>query len=373
MLPTGQLNQCLYRARCRLADSAKDKYNEDEMLFKDMNLLSQSSNQPMPFRDDDVSVTNADRAIMPFSQWKLCAQDNMLSFTDDETPSVASQPSTQTSMSSNHPYMAQKAVLATPVRDTSSTILPLLGSSVLISSALNILIGGSACKRSLQSIIHENAFPKMPLTNLTPAIFCPGFKQLMAHNSRFLPTISNTISSSWVRNCQGPGLRAKLLELSNLASRESGCARSIPSEGTEPTERLSTVVQRKVWNMMQLKLSDTSMVGKLQWLSADHGKDPVMDEDLLGSCHIDGQLRMDNGVSDNLDQLFIDEYIDDEELLLFDPTSDDEGLLSYFDEMEKAEVEMHTDEMLLGIKEYEDDDSDLVLLLDRDNEETMLL
>lgn len=372
------MNRWLSTARFRLAKSMRSEQNEDDMLLEDMNINQRSLKMPTSCIDDDISLANADQIIPSATHQEPYNQDDILPFIGDEAPSLASPPSTQSSLSSNNSFVAHQLAPHPPNGYTCSPLFPLLSSSMLISAAFNVLIGGSACKRSLQSITLEKAFPKTPLTILTPTLFCPRFKQLMAHNYRFLPTISQTISSSWVRNCQGPGLRAKLLELSNLPSPGSSFGHATQSGETGSVERLSAVVQSRVWSMMQRKLSDPSMVGKLQWESVDHGgildgEDPAMYEDLLASADMDAQNEMVNGVSGGLEQFITDGYMDEEELLLFDQMSDDEGLLSYFDEMEKIEVEKQTDEMLLGSEEYEDEDSDEVLLLDGDNEEMMLL
>ena len=144
-------------------------------------------------------------------------------------------------------------------------------------------------------------------------------------------------------------------------------------------ERLSAVVQGIVWGMMQRNLSDSSICGKIKWEGVDptnivDAEDPVVDEDLLGSCDAGKQSGIDLTIAMDLEQLVEDVYIDDEELLLFDTLSDDEGLLSYFDEMEKIEVERQTDEMLFGGGEYENEgDLEIELVLDGDTEDTMLL
>jgi hypothetical protein len=131
--------------------------------------------------------------------------------------------------------------------------------------------------------------------------------------------------------------------------------------------------------MIHRKLSDPA-VGKLKWETLDpsriaEGEDHDVDEDLLRSVDGDGRIDMDPIARANLKRFIEEEYMDgDEELLLFDPMSDGEGLLSYFDEMEELEVQKQTDEMLFGSGEYAgEDDSEIMLLPDEDNEESMLL
>jgi hypothetical protein len=136
------------------------------------------------------------------------------------------------------------------------------------------------------------------------------------------------------------------------------------------------VVQVRLWSMMQGKLSDPATADKLKWEILDPSKmvdhhDFEEDEALFPSGDADGRLEMNCIASADLDEFIEEEYADEDDELLFDRMSDDEGLLSYLDEMEKLEVEKQTDEMLLGSGDWEADS--MILLLDENNEETMLL
>lgn len=120
--------------------------------------------------------------------------------------------------------------------------------------------------------------------------------------------------------------------------------------------------------MMQSKLSDAAAVRKFKWEILDPERN---DNPGVG----DGRPHESQSTTLGFDEFIEEEYGDDDGELLFDGAFDDEGLLSYFDEMEKLEVEKQTDEMLFGSGEYgeEDFDSEIELLLDENNQEAMLL
>ena len=360
-----------------------DEQNKYPMLLEHTDEKHQLLNPPAALRQDHILIhnidqDNIDRNILSTEQWELEDNDNMLSFRDDTVPSLESQTSTQISMTSTNSSVTRKRAPSSQTSIPNSSNLSLSCSSMLTSAAVNILIGGSACKRSLHNITLENAFPKAPLSVLAPALFCPGFKQIMAHNSRFLPTISQAISSSWVRNCQGPGLRAKLLALANAPPPGTYYGHSAQSGDPGSVERLRAVVQVRLWSMMQRKLSDPTTAEKLKWEIFDPSglvdqEDFEWDEALLRSGDVDDRLNMNQIASPVLDLFIEEELTDEDDELLFDPVSDDEGLISYFDEMEQLEVEKHTDEMLFRGGDWEDEDDSKILLSDGNNEETMLL
>lgn len=383
--------------------------NDAEFLMNDF--IPQSASLPpdcsiIPFGDPLLHVQEAEKRsddldhccqaqdisdvrVLSAVQKDAYELDDILSFPDDEPPLLCSQPSTTLSSSSTASSAPRKriATLETPN-------LLLSSSFMLTSAALHLLIGGTACKRSLQSLKLKSTLPKAPLSSLVPALFCPQFNPIMARNARFLPTISQTISSSLVRNCQGVGLRSKLMDLANLPSpgEEFGFQTLSGEQGS--VERLRAVVQTRIWSMMQRKLSDSTTNRKIKWNILDARtmaeEDEVEDSELLFRSNTnDGDPFMDAMMHTHLSEFIEDDYVqdydDDDELLLellsdedegqlLDLLSDDEGLLSYFDEMESLEVEKQTDGMLLGSDSYyQDNDSDVFLLLDENNEETMLL
>lgn len=119
--------------------------------------------------------------------------------------------------------------------------------------------------------------------------------------------------------------------------------------------------------MMQSKLSDTAALRKVKWGILDSaGTDSPTDG------HRRPRVKQTTKIAFNKS---IDEAAeDDDDELLFGKPCDDDGLLSYFDEMEKREVEKQTDEMLFGSGKYEEDfNSEIELLLDENNQETMLV
>lgn len=218
-------------------------------------------------------------------------------------------------------------------------------------------------------------------------MFNPGFKELMAQNAKFLPTISNAICVSWVKNVQGVHLRQKLVALSR--SRVSEYCEGGGDEGSE--ERLVRVVQGRLWTMMQRALYDEGAVKKL-WKNDDGpgAENTTMNEevyeyeDLLGE---NGGYNID-AEEKNLEDVIGEEFMDDDEELLFDDLQrgnedhdSDDGLLDYLENQEKLSVEAETDEMLFGtdweeirrgkVEEYEENE---ILLLDGiGQEESMLL
>ena len=372
----GQLERWFCKSRRRLMRAVNDDCRKNEMFLEPQSSALQLPEIPIAFIGEGLPPPASNWFTPRLDQRRLWDQNNMTISFDKATPSLASEPSTQSSMLSLSTSSTHKRSLSSLTNDATFRELPLPCAHLLTSTALNILIGGSSCKRSLQNVTLSDAFPQTSLSNLAPSLFRSGFKMLMAHNSRFLPTVSSAISLSWVRNCQGPGLRRKLLELSNLSPPGPDYGYSVQHGEQGSVERLNAVVQSKVWGMMQRKLSDPAICGKIKWESVDptsivDAEDPFMDEDLLGSCDMEKGVGVDVIVSE---ECIEDVYIDDDDLLLFDGFSDDEGLLSYFDEMEKIEVEKQTNEILFSSGEYEyEGDLEIELPLDGDIEDAILL
>lgn len=355
----------------------KDMDNEDDPIsLEHVSTDYEQSRWLDLLAQDDMLLSGTDQNVQSPGIWTPWDHDDMHISQDTGIPSLTSQPSTQASTTPSYSSLYPKRG---PHFDTRLPHLSFPSSYILTSTALGMLMGCRPYKNNLQNITIEEALPKIPLSRLAPAIFCPGFKTSMAHNSRFLPTISRAISSSWVRNCQGPGLRAKLLELANkeLPMSDHGYTSQAGERGS--MERLSAVVQVGAWTMMQRKLSDPAVAGRLRWERLDarkpaDGDDQGVDEDLLGPGEIEGRLDISPEGDNGMEWFIDDEYMDDDEELLFDDTSaEDQGLLGYFDEMERLAVERLTDEMLFGSEEWEDEGSDMMLLLDGEAEETMLL
>ena len=202
----------------------------------------------------------------------------------------------------------------------------------------------------------------------------------MAHHSRLLPTVSNAICSSWVRNVQGVVLRQKLVALSNakVSQYQNG-------EGEEGSaSRLSSVVLARLWRMMQRTLYDED-AGKRLWkedkdqeaVTAAKNEEGSEDEDLLG------EYRNEKSIDIKTDRL--EDFMDAEEESLFedllegDCQNGDIGLLDYLEEQEKIAVEKETEDMLFGgddngmICEGVDYEQDMLLLVDDGYVENMLV
>lgn len=206
----------------------------------------------------------------------------------------------------------------------------------------------------------------------------------MAQNLKFLPTISTAICSSWVRNVQGAGLRRKLAALSNAKVSEYN-----DGDGKEDSaERLLSVVQGRLWKMMQTGLYDEGAVKKL-WRkdggddtgNSNSNEEGCEDEDLLGENG--GYENIDR--EGNLENYIEEELMDDEKEPVFEDLlrdyedrDSDDGLLEYLEEQQRLAVEAETDEMVFGSGSEggrcdEVEEEELLLLGDGRQEENMLL
>ena len=214
-------------------------------------------------------------------------------------------------------------------------------------------------------------------------MFSPGFKQIMAHNSKFLPTISNAVSSSWVKNVQGVGLRQKLVALSN--SKFSEYHEDNGEDGS--VQNLAAVVQGRLWAMMQKALYNECAAKKL-WKketefnaeNTNTNEKDCEDENILGGNgggqHISGK---EGSLDDHTREKFMD---DDDDLFndLFEGNEGrgvDDGLIDCFEDQERLAVEAETEEMLFG-SDFESGGSgmeeiDEILLFQEGNEEEIML
>lgn len=347
----------------------------------------------MPFPSDDGVIKRIDNAMSPKVNEKPVAkrnedsphrildgeEDMLLSFFDNEmlfdlndddpeddemlfsqTTSAAtgldSEHSTTSTFSSTTSVKRPAADEIAEPTPSSLPSLQLAPASKLALLAIQTLVAGpSNRKRDLQDIRIRKPLSSTSLSLLIPSMFSPGFKELTAQNSKFLPTISNAISSSWVRNVQGAGLRKKLVALSNARVSEYHDGDGEVGSGN----RLVAVVQGRLWRMMQRTLFDEGAVKKI-WkrdVEVDIGNSKVegnerQDDDNLGKS----QSEDDGDAEDkNFEDYIGEELMEDQDELLFEEFLEeqrayesDDGLLEYLKEQERLAVDTETDEMLFG-------------------------
>ncbi|KAG4443375.1 hypothetical protein IFR05_001164 [Cadophora sp. M221] len=186
----------------------------------------------------------------------------------------------------------------------------------LADAAFRILMGAGTPRRNLRlSDVEIKDRPQLSMSTLVPSIFSPGFRNSMAGNSRLLPTISYAISVSLPQNVQTPSLKRKLLQLANMDQPRLASLEQEPGQpGT--TQRPSSVLQSRLWEMIQRKIFDNS-AGRKLWQHKVAGEEEADDDfkDIFEA--IDGEeLQSETGtgkVSSDEDMLFWD---DDDDLLL---------------------------------------------------------
>jgi hypothetical protein len=299
---------------------------------------------------------------MLFPQGVEQPEDGMLvsqSDTDCLTqPSLTSQSCTIStiSISSSTQPLKHRLSLDDTILDQSSSpkLLETSPACKLAESALQILISGS--KRGFGDIEMKRPLPETSLANLVPAMFCPGFKEIMAHNARFLPTISNAICGTWVQNGQGAALKKKLRMLAKseapIWANEDLEEEAIGVKRTH--QRLAAVVQSSLWGMMQRKLFDHAAVRKLSCRATDVGSDSKAPQDDGGDL-LEAAEKLDGDDVEGDFETFIGHDSASagegsfEDLL---EEEDDGELLGWFNEdkmeRERLAVEQETDEMVFG-------------------------
>ncbi|CZR59435.1 uncharacterized protein PAC_09327 [Phialocephala subalpina] len=338
-----QLNDRLRYSRRKLAATSTE--SEQEMLF------SIPVSEDEPHEDDDPT--------------------DLLSQLSDDTPSLLSQPSTTSTKSESLSLVP----LIAPLRDEKApgAPIPLLDISVagkLLDSALQVLIVGQYPKMRLPPDIQlekpnlERTLSQTSLSQLAPTMFNPGYRQLMAHNSRFLPTLTHALAISLPKNVQSPTLRKKLEQLAKLPLSPLAPDSKVDAS-IDPSERISRVVQARLFSMMQRTLYDPSATRKLFKKStietttdipADDDEDStpkLLDEQ--NSKKVDGSQW-----DEMLAQFTSDDEFDD---LLGEEEEDDDFDLLDEGERERLAIERETDEMLLGggWGEHWEEDDDFLL------------
>lgn len=341
------------RRKIRDTESPSSQYKHmrergaGEVVHKPAVQLENDASHLLPFKDGESSFT----------------EGMLLSQSSSTAPSLISDSSTISlqSLFSLSSFNKRAFIIEEPDPPVVSS-LPVLTPTTacnLAAAALQVLIiGSSFSKKPPQSIRIKGPPLLTTLMTLSPFLFSPGYKELVGHNSKYLPTLSNALCSSLVRNVQGPGLRRKLLLLSNSGISDVQDGGHTGIEGS--VERMTSVVQGKVWRMIQNGLFDSRAAKKLRWI--DPSTKVGEDQDILSDVWEDDDLLAEQKCEIADDQLGFDFVFDDDELLFDDlvryghDQEDGDGLLYYPEEQERREVEMETDEMLFGEeREYEDD------------------
>ncbi|KAH8754680.1 hypothetical protein F5882DRAFT_469304 [Hyaloscypha sp. PMI_1271] len=293
-------------------------------------------------------------------------EDDMLfSPATDNMSSLTSQSSVASSALSTG---GKELALKRPSPDDDAMLLDKLTACDLGEAAIHILTSGYISRglRGLGGIQVEKPPPILSLARLAPSTFCPGFKESMAHNAHFLPSISHAISVSWPRNIQSPTLREKIFRLGQSRTSSLTNETRIEDGGERSTARLTAVVQSRLWGMMQRKLYDPSDTAKI-WRKTTLQDNPVQEDECPDLLETMGEPdEMGGQVATKRDDFGGDDAGDFDDLL----SRDDDELLEYMEERERLSIERETEEMLFG-SEWDEDDA--CLLDDEAGSDAMLL
>ncbi|KAH7305079.1 hypothetical protein BKA65DRAFT_203760 [Rhexocercosporidium sp. MPI-PUGE-AT-0058] len=267
----------------------------------------------------------------------------LLSQTSDVASSFfLSQASTLSNSYTNNLLGPDDTSLTGPHFEWSSSPMGSSAPSRLAEVAFGALMGASISRQDLGvRDVDMKDHPQLSISTLVPSMFSPGFKNSMADNCRLLPTVTHALSISLPRTVQTPSLRRKLVQLSNMNVSQFQNSQDLGQVGT--TERLSSVVQLRIWEMMQRKLFDKSAERRL-WRQARAGEEEAEDdfEDILETSD-GGGLKWETGAGQGFshaEMLFWDDD-DDDDLLL----GDDNAYCEI--DWERRAIEQYTDEMLL--------------------------
>ncbi|TAQ83414.1 hypothetical protein B7494_g8263 [Chlorociboria aeruginascens] len=224
----------------------------------------------------------------------------------------------------------------------------------LINMGMRTLIGGYGSRGPyrMQGLQVRKPPPDINLSMIAPSMFCPGFKDIMARNAEFLPTISRAFSITLPRNVLSPRLEKKLANLANLntVSFMKGQQEKAANEPAS-TKSLSDVVYARIWGMMQRKLYDPSAARKLK-PEIPNLKDQCLediDEDFLSQSRQEG-IAVRELVMKDLEEFIIEARDEDEESLFDDLLADGEDgkLIPLGDFEESLTMMQETDEMFFG-------------------------
>ncbi|CAL3971221.1 unnamed protein product [Diplocarpon coronariae] len=328
----------------------------------------------------DVDYRNKNTVVL--SERAEEAEDDEMLFSQSSS-STSTSSSAWASNSSSTSLAPLFSCQQTNVSEPASQ-LSILAASNLVETSIYTLLGGYIGPRALalRDIELRKTPPSLSLCHLIPALFCPRFKESIAQNTRFLSSVSHVVSVSWPAHVQTPSLRRKLLRLSDL-DPSPFLAYPIRRGGSSTSDRLSAVVQSRLWAMMQKKVYDKSG-GRTLWRQAT--------EVMTGRSDDEENYSLEEKVT------WLEEYerkmetVDPDELLFTDDDEDDDVLMHDRDEdgWERRAIESETNEMLFGSEQADDgdvlltrgpdilaggqrDDVDMLLLSDESERDSMLL
>ncbi|KUJ06587.1 uncharacterized protein LY89DRAFT_790442 [Mollisia scopiformis] len=331
-LKKSQISNWMAKSRHKLSGASLVQ-DEEEMLFSAVHSQVESLEEDIP------------------GLWSQCSEDT-------ESISKASIFSTAASsiseISSQHP---------------SSEPLDLTVACELINGALQTFIGGYYPKIQLPLKVKiEKPVPETSLSQLVPTMFNPGYRELMAHHSRFLPTITIALSVTLPKNVQSPSLKKKLEQIASIPI--SPLVGEDPSDNVDGSDSLSRVIQTSLFSMMQRTLYHPPATRKL-W------KEPKPATDVSSKSQDSDSspdlLEDENPGSSNWDEILAHFTSDDDfDDLLY---GDDEDELDLLDESERERlaIERETDEMLFGDGWDGEEEDEFLLSGGESDGENMLL
>src|SRR5205823_4281025 len=115
--------------------------------------------------------------------------------------------------------------------------------------------------------------------------------QSMSQQSRFLPTISNSLAYSMLQNARSSSLRKKLLRLVTPGRHEpqdSALSGAVPEAGqkypniNQESKSLAEAISASLWKRMQKKLYDPFAARQLKYFKfggKDIAKDTMLEEE----------------------------------------------------------------------------------------------
>ncbi|KAG9228650.1 hypothetical protein BJ875DRAFT_547584 [Amylocarpus encephaloides] len=363
-----------------------DQPEDDMLLTSD---LSDTSKHQADELDTDM-LLRPDLAVPHRNLIQLCEGLNSSQATN-QSPSLDSHSTILDHSFVSFPQTPEQPSLKSRLSDIPSFPQSTNGVSNvnnLVEAALIVLVLGSnsRCRpTALKSLRVKQPPPKASLAELAPTIFSPDFREAIANNARFLPTISCTISASWPRNVQSPTLRRKILGLSKVGCRWSQVGEDSIQDRHNP-EGLANAVQSILWSMMRRKLFRISAMHSLFRKSDTrsveiHESQVYEDKDLLEPYSV-GEMVNPGDIGTEYDPIIKegdkDEVRDFNDLLAGNICDDGGGdLLAFFDDVERERIqtEQETEEMLFGDAwgHASGHDSDFDMLLDPGVEEDFML